>query len=95
MITLRDVEHIARLARLRLTDEEKGTYMEQLNNILEYMGKLNQLDTSDVKPTYHVLPKKNAFRPDEVKDSIEHNLALENSAERDEEFFIVPPVIEE
>ncbi len=58
MIDRKDVEHIARLARLRLTEAEKEMYLNQLNSIMEYMDKLNQLDTTETEPTLHVLPKK-------------------------------------
>ena len=95
MISSKDVEHIARLARLRLTDEEKSTYQAQLNGILEYMNKLDELDTTDVEPTYHVLPKMNVFRADKPHESLSSQDALANCADKDDSFFIVPAVIEE
>ena len=63
-ITIKEVEHVARLARLELTEEEKEQMRAQLDSILSYIEKLNELDTSAVDPTSHVLPMKNVFRED-------------------------------
>jgi len=61
-ISIQDVEHVAKLARLELRQEEKETFTGQLNAILKYMDKLNELDTSNVQPTSHVLPLVNVMR---------------------------------
>ncbi|HEY4619486.1 MAG TPA: Asp-tRNA(Asn)/Glu-tRNA(Gln) amidotransferase subunit GatC [Nitrospirota bacterium] len=93
-ITRKEVEHVAKLARLALRDEEIDTLTGQLSNILTYVEKLNELDTRDVDPTAHVLPIKNVLREDEVKKSLEREKAIGNAADRTDEFFRVPKVIE-
>ena len=94
-ITKDQVEYVARLAYLKLTEEEKETFTLQLDSILSYMEKLNELDTRDVEPTSHVLPIKNVFREDEVKPSLPLEEALSNAPDRKNGFFRVPRVIEE
>ncbi|MGA1790335.1 MAG: Asp-tRNA(Asn)/Glu-tRNA(Gln) amidotransferase subunit GatC [bacterium] len=89
------VEYVARLANLELNDEEKKIFTRQLDSILSYMDKLNQLDTVHVDPTSHVLPIKNIFRLDKVKPSLPMEEALANAPDRKNGFFRVPRVIEE
>ena len=93
-ITRKEVEHVAKLARLALKEEEIETFTLQLSNILTYVDKLNELDTTDVDPTSHVLRVKNVLRDDEVKKSIDREKVLGNAPDRTEEFFRVPKVIE-
>ena len=93
-ITRKEVEHVAKLARLALRDDEIDTMTAQLSNILTYVEKLNELDTKNVDPTSHVLPIKNVLREDEVRKSLERDKALGNAPDRTEEFFRVPKVIE-
>ena len=93
-ITKEQVEHVAKLARLAITDEEKERYSQQLSNILTYIEKLKELDTSQVEPTSHVLPMKNIFREDEVRPSLPREEILKNALDRAEEFFRVPKIIE-
>ena len=93
-ITRKEVEHVAKLARLALRDDEIDTMTAQLSNILTYVEKLNELDTKNVDPTAHVLPIKNVLREDEVKKSLEREKALGNAPDRTEEFFRVPKVID-
>jgi aspartyl-tRNA(Asn)/glutamyl-tRNA(Gln) amidotransferase subunit C len=93
-ITRKEVEHVAKLARLALRDEEIETLTNQLGNILTYVEKLNELDTTNIEPTSHVLPIKNVLREDEAGKSIEREKALGNAPDRTEEFFRVPKVIE-
>lgn len=92
-ITVQDVEHIAHLANLTLTEEEKAAYTRQLGEILEYVEKLDELDTSDVEPLSHVMEVTNAFREDAPGDSLPREEGLANAPETDGEFFIVPRVI--
>ena len=94
-ITKDQVEYVARLAYLELTEEEKETFTHQLDSILSYMEKLNELDTRDIEPTSHVLPIKNVFRDDKVKPSLPSEEALSNAPDRKNGFFRVPRVIEE
>ena len=93
-ITIKEVEHVARLARLELTKEEKEQMRAQLDSILSYIEKLNELDTSAVEPTSHVLPMKNVFREDEVRPSLSQEEALANAPERQDLFFRVPRILE-
>lgn len=93
-ITKKDVEYVAKLARLALTEEEKDKFCNQLNQILLYMEKLNELDTKDVPPTSHVLPLKNVWREDEVKPFSQVKEIVENAPEREGNYFKVKKIIE-
>jgi aspartyl-tRNA(Asn)/glutamyl-tRNA(Gln) amidotransferase subunit C len=95
MIAREDVEHVAELARLDLTSAEKEQFIAQLNSILTYIEKLNELDTRDVEPTSHVLPMSNVFRDDEVRPSMDRAEVLRNAPEESHFFFKVPRIIEE
>jgi aspartyl-tRNA(Asn)/glutamyl-tRNA(Gln) amidotransferase subunit C len=95
MIAREDVEHVAELARLDLTTAEKEQFIAQLNSILTYIEKLNELDTRDVEPTSHVLPMSNVFRDDEVRPSMDRAEVLRNAPEESHFFFKVPRIIEE
>jgi aspartyl-tRNA(Asn)/glutamyl-tRNA(Gln) amidotransferase subunit C len=94
-VTLEDVEHVANLARLEFSDEDKKTLMNQLNKILEYMEKLNELDTSNVEPLAQVIPLSNVFREDAVKPSSPVTEVLKNAPAKTDKFFKVPKVIEQ
>ena len=93
-VTLKDVEHIAELARLKFSDEELESFTHQLNQILEYVEKLKELDTENVEPLSHPVEGNNAFREDELKPSINREEALKNAPDSDDEFFKVPKVID-
>ena len=95
MITREDVEHVAELARLALTAAEKEQFIIQLNGILTYFEKLDELDTRDVEPTSHVIPMSNVLRDDEVRPSLDRTMALHNAPEVSHFFFKVPRIIEE
>jgi aspartyl-tRNA(Asn)/glutamyl-tRNA(Gln) amidotransferase subunit C len=88
-----EVEHVAHLARLKLTEEEKELFTGQLNAILDYMEKLNELDTSGVEATFHVVPHHNNMREDEVKDSFPQEVSLGNAPDRAQGCFRVPKII--
>jgi len=92
-ITIEQVEYVAKLARLKLTEEEKELFTQQLNKVLEYMEKLNELDTSGIEPTFHVVPHKNAFREDKVTNPNQREELLKNAPKSKEGFFKVPRVI--
>lgn len=92
-ISKKDVEHVARLARLRLTGEEKEKFGKQLNQILGYVEKLNELDTEKVEPTSHVVPLKNVLREDEVKPSLPVEEVLSNAPDKKGKYFKVPKII--
>lgn len=93
-ITVKDVQHVAKLARLQLSPEEEATFTEQMNAILQYAEKLNELDTENVKPTTHVLQVSNVMRDDVVKESLSQEEALLNAPEAEEGHFKVPAVLE-
>jgi len=95
MIQRKDVEHVARIARLALTDAEIERMREQLNGILAYIEKLNELDTSDVEPTSHAVPLVNVMRDDEAGPCLPREEALANAPDRAGEFFRVPRIIED
>lgn len=92
-ISKKDVEHVAHLARLTLSDDELDTMTGQLDNILSYVEKLNELDTDSVKPTSHVFSISNAFREDAVKESLTQEQAVENGPQQNGEMFQVPRII--
>ncbi len=87
------VKQVAQLARLTLLDEEVELFTEQLNNILNYVQKLNELDTTDVPAMAHVLELENAFREDEIQDSLPLEEALANAPDRQKNSFAVPKII--
>ena len=93
-ITRADVEHVALLARLELSSEEAETFTGQMDAILAYVEKLNELDTDGIIPTSHAVPVENAFREDAVRPSLGMENALANAPDRVEGFFRVPKVIE-
>jgi aspartyl-tRNA(Asn)/glutamyl-tRNA(Gln) amidotransferase subunit C len=89
-----EIGHISLLARLELSEEEMDLFSRQLGSIIEYIKKLNELDTSGVEPTAHVLPLHNVFREDVVQPSLPREMALQNAPERNEQFYRVPKIIE-
>ncbi len=93
-ITVQDVEHVANLARLELTESEKERLAGQLSAILEYAEKLNELNTEGVEPTSHVLPLHNVMREDEARPSLPVEKALLNAPEEEDGQFKVPAVLE-
>jgi aspartyl-tRNA(Asn)/glutamyl-tRNA(Gln) amidotransferase subunit C len=93
-ITVREVEHVAVLARLEFNEEEKKKLAEQLGEILDYIDQLNELDTDDIKPTSHVIPVKNVVRADTVKPSLSRKEALANAPSNVDGLFEVPKIIE-
>jgi len=93
-LTLAEVEHIAELARLSLTDAEKTLYRDQLSAILEYAAILQQIDTSTISPTATVLPLRNVMRPDEVEPSMSSEDVLANASDVEEGCFRVRAILE-
>ena len=93
-ITKKDVEYVAALSRLELSEAEKENYTVQLKAILEYADQLNELDTEGVEPTYHVMLVTNAMRKDEVRQSMNSGKVLMNAPETQEGYFKVPRIIE-
>lgn len=92
-INAEQVEYVANLARIELSVEEKILFTKQLHSILDYIAKLNLLDTSAASPTSHVLPLQNVYRADARKESLPKELALANAPESDGKHYLVPKVI--
>jgi aspartyl-tRNA(Asn)/glutamyl-tRNA(Gln) amidotransferase subunit C len=89
-ITREEVLHVAKLARLDLSDEEVERFQEQLSAIVEAVGKVSELDLSDVEPTAHPLELSNVWANDEPRPSLPVDEALANAPDRDRDFFRVP-----
>jgi aspartyl-tRNA(Asn)/glutamyl-tRNA(Gln) amidotransferase subunit C len=92
-LTRAAVLHVADLARLSLNPAEVDTFTRQLNDILAYVAKLQEVDTAGVPPLAHVIPLSNAFREDEVEPGLEREGSLANAPEREAGAFVVPRVI--
>lgn len=94
MVTKDDVKHIAALSRLTVPEGELEKFTENFNQILNYVDKLQKLDTKGVEPTAHVLPVSNVFREDAAKEGVSHEDALKNAPEVHNDGFKVPRVME-
>lgn len=90
-----EVRHVAKLARLNISDDEVALFTEQLGSILEYVAQLDKVDTENIEPLAHALPIHNVLREDVVKPSLSNDEALANAPQRDGEFFAVPKVLGE
>ena len=95
MLSREEVRHVARLARLHLSDEELERMREQLDAILAYVDKLRELDVEGVEPTAHAVPLIDVMRDDEVAPCLPQEAALLNAPDRAGEFFRVPRIIED
>lgn len=93
-LTLAEVEHIAELARLGLSAEEKSRYQEQLSAILDYAARLQDLDTSGIPPTSSVLPARSVLRIDEAHPGLSLKDLLRNAPQSEKGQFSVPPILE-
>jgi aspartyl-tRNA(Asn)/glutamyl-tRNA(Gln) amidotransferase subunit C len=94
MINKKEVEHVARLARLTYSPEEIELFTHQLNAILDYFEQLKDLDTTGIEPTSHAIPLNNVFKGDEVRDSLTLEASLSNSPDKGKDCFRVPKIIE-
>lgn len=92
-LTTKEVEHVALLARLSLTEEEKKTFTGQLSSILDYADTLKLLNTEGIEPLTHILPMNNVFRADEIKPSIPRDEMLANAPLTEEGQYKVPKII--
>jgi aspartyl-tRNA(Asn)/glutamyl-tRNA(Gln) amidotransferase subunit C len=92
-LTREAVLHVANLARLSLNPAEVDTFTRQLNDILAYVAKLQEVDTAGIPPLAHAMPLSNAFREDEVEPGLERERSLANAPERETGAFVVPRVI--
>ena len=89
------VKKVAGLSRLALTEHEIAEFSSQLNAILEYVEKMNELNTDDVQPLAHCLPVSNCFREDNIKESLGTEKTLSNAPQRDDRFFKVPKILDD
>ena len=88
-----DIDHMAKLARLHLSDTEKDRLGKQMATIIEYIDHLDQLDTSDVEPTSHAIPLQNVFREDEIKKHFPENQYLDLAPAQKNRHYEVPQII--
>lgn len=95
MISREEVQHVARLARLHLTEDEVERMREQLDAILAYIDKLRELPVEAVEPTAHAVPLVNVMRDDTRRPSLPQDSALANAPDRADQFFRVPRIIED
>ena len=89
------VRRVALLSRLELSDQEVSQFSTQLSAIVEYIEKLNELDTDNVEPLAHCLPVHNVFREDLPRPSLSNDAALANAPDREEEYFKVPKILDD
>jgi aspartyl-tRNA(Asn)/glutamyl-tRNA(Gln) amidotransferase subunit C len=92
MITIKDVEHVAKLARLELSEDEKVLYTKQLGDVLKYVDQMNEVDTSDVKPMTQVVEFSNVMREDIPNQEISKEALMSNAPEEENGFFKVPKI---
>jgi len=91
-LTEKDTEHVAMLARIALTPDEIKVFTQQLNHILDYFKKLEEIDTSTVEPTYHILNLVNVTRPDKVTPSLPVEEVLANAPKKQDNYFKAPKI---
>jgi aspartyl-tRNA(Asn)/glutamyl-tRNA(Gln) amidotransferase subunit C len=92
-LSKKEVEHIAWLAHIELSDKEKALFTEQFNEILDYFKKIDAVDTEGVEPTYHVLDLKNVSRTDETTPSLPIEEALRNAPKKEKKFIKAPRIV--
>ncbi len=91
-ITVKDVEHVAKLARLELTEEEKEKFTRQLGDVLKYVDQMNEVDTSNVEPLSHPIDFVNVMRDDVVKYEQTEEALMQNAPDEEDGFFRVPKI---
>ena len=94
MLTREDVEKVAGLARLKLTDEEISEMTDKLGQVISYVAVLDEVDVSNVEPMAHVAEVANVFREDGVRESLPREAALANAPKSDGKYFLVPQILE-
>ena len=92
-LSQKEVEHVAWLAHIELSEQEKALFTEQFNEILDYFKMIDSVDTEGVEPTYHVLDIKNVSRKDQITPSLPTEEALKNAPKREKKFFKAPRII--
>lgn len=92
MITIKDVEHVAKLARLELSEEEKVKFSKQLGDILKYVEQMNKVDTTNIEPMSHAIPIVNVMREDKVVTEQTKEELMANAPSKEDGFFRVPKI---
>lgn len=92
MITVKDVEHVAKLARLELTEEEKVKFTSQLGDVLKYVEQMNEVDTTNVEPMAHAVDFVNVMREDKVTYEQTKEELMKNAPDKEDGFFKVPKI---
>ena len=92
-ITIKDVEYIAGLAKLELSEAEKRKFAKELDKIIKYIDQLKEVDTENIPPTSHIIPMENVLRENKVEISLSQDEALTNAPDKKDEYFKVPKVI--
>lgn len=95
MIDEKEVKYIADLASLKLSEDEVEKFSKQLSEILDYVEKLDELDTEEIVPTAYTIPVKNVLRDDEIEESLELQKVLKNAPESKDNQFRVPKIMDE
>ena len=93
-VTIEEVEKIAKLAKLKFKEDEIEKFTKQMNDILEYMEQLNEINTDDIEPLYHVIEVGNVLRKDDVKQSSPKEEILKNAPVKSNDFILVPKIIQ-
>lgn len=93
MITTKDIEYVAHLAKLKLTDEEKDKLVRQMGDIVEFANKISELDTDGVNPTNHIFKMQNVFREDILKESYSREEILANAPSKEAGCIVVPSIV--
>ena len=94
-VSEKDIQTVASLSRLKIREDESAQVRGQLDKFLTYVENLQSIDTEKIEPTTYALPMKNVFRNDEVKPSLDRELALSNAPLKEDGYFKVPRVLEE
>jgi aspartyl-tRNA(Asn)/glutamyl-tRNA(Gln) amidotransferase subunit C len=92
-LSKKEVEHTAWLAHIELSEKEKTLFTEQFNEILDYFKKIDDVDTTGIEPTFHVLDLENVFRKDKTKPSLKTEEALKNAPKKEKKFLKAPRII--
>ncbi len=92
-ISKEQIEHVAWLARIELTEDEKKAFTKQLNEILDYFKKIDAIDTSNIEPTFHVIDLVNVLRDDKVEPSLSKTDALKNAPQKEGSFIKAPKIL--
>ena len=93
-ISKKEIEHVAKLARINFTEQEIEKFSKELSDIVGFVNKLNEVDTEGIPLTAHVLPINNVFRDDIVQESLERDKILQNAPSKEAGCFSVPKVVE-